>query len=125
MAKKKQLAGKKTKLAKLPLTRVLTSQTEEPVSLSPPPAPPALGPRPRPLAWDQVSQGVAGPLAAAYFHLIQELTALRFQLQPATAPPLDAPHTLLPPHLPDPYQLQRALKQAQSDLWHLYRLLSE
>lgn len=29
MAKKKQLAGKQTKLAKLPLTRVLARQTEE------------------------------------------------------------------------------------------------
>ena len=39
MAKKKQFAGKKTKLARLPLTQALTSQAEAEAALSPPPRP--------------------------------------------------------------------------------------
>ena len=39
MAKKKQFAGKKTKLAKLPLTQALASQVEGGAPFAPPPLP--------------------------------------------------------------------------------------
>jgi hypothetical protein len=66
MAKKKQLAGKSTKLAKLPLTQALARRAEEK----------ELQGR-APLTDISSSQGdrASGPLAAVYLYLLQELTA--------------------------------------------------
>jgi len=121
MAKKKQLAGKKTRLAKLPLTLVLAGQTETTVPWDSPPPPAFPGPRPLPPSWQRAAAGDAGPLAAAYLYLFQELAALRSQLRPAARPPENA---VLPPYLPDPYLINLALKQARKGLQDLYRLLS-
>ena len=121
MAKKKQLAGKKTRLAKLPLTQVLAGQTEAAAPFRPPPPLPFSGPRPLPPSWQRAAEGGAGPLAATYLYLFQELAALRSQLRPAAGPPENA---MLPPYLPDPHLINLALKQARKGLQDLYRLLS-
>jgi hypothetical protein len=100
MAKKKHFAGKKTRLAELPLTRVLAGHHEETAFPKTP----------------------ASPLAAAYFALVQELTALRSQLRPDPgAPPGNlSPPTLPPQPLSDPRHLKRVLKQARQDLQDLH-----
>jgi len=139
MAKKKQLAGKKTKLAKLPLTRVLAGQAEGPTlsPLSPPlpPLPPLLPPEPplflQPAAapqlsftWEEAREGAAGPLAAVYLHLVQELAALKSRLQSAAANEAGSRHGSLPPQVPRPPQILGALRLARKDLLDLHRLLS-
>lgn len=123
MAKKKQLAGKKTRLARLPLTQVLASQTEDSAPWGPP-LPPALsGSRQLSPPREKAAEGGAGPLAATYLYLCQELAALRSQLQPAAAGPPE--NAVLPPLLPDPHRINLALKQARKGLQDLYRLLSQ
>lgn len=123
MAKKKQLVGKQTKLAKLPLTQVLARHTEETAPLGRPIFSPSFGSQQLPLSWQKAGAGSAGPLAAAYFQVVQELAALRSHLQPdPEALPKDAG---LPPHLPAPHQINQALRQAQKDLQNLYLLLSQ
>ena len=140
MAKKKQLAGKKTKLAKLPLTQVLAGQTEEPSPWGPSPYPltpllapplPALPPVPDqaaarqlPFSWEEAQEGAAGPLAGAYLHLVQELAALRSQLQPGAAPGPASSAGTLPPQVPPPPQMLGALRLARKGLQDLHRLLS-
>ncbi len=57
MAKKKQFAGKKTKLARLPLTQALTSQAEGAATLSPPPPLSLSLFAQAPLTWDEVRAG--------------------------------------------------------------------
>lgn len=123
MAKKKQLAGKKTRLARLPLTQVLAGRTEDTAPWGPPPPPALSGPRPLPPSWERAAEGSAGPLAATYLYLFQELAALRSQLRPAAVGPPE--NAVLPPYLPDPYLLNLALKQARKGLQDLYRLLSQ
>ncbi len=108
MAKKKQLAGKTTKLAKLPLTQALAEQSEE-AGRQAPPAP--------------QSPGTAEPLGALYLHLIRELTSLLSELQ-APEDCLPAPQTFLPPHIPKPQQLRQSLRIAQQGLRELHLLLS-
>jgi hypothetical protein len=109
MAKKKQLAGKTTKLAKLPLTQALAEQSEETARHSP--AAPS-------------SHAVAEPLGAVYLHLIRELTSLLAQLQAgpeSAAPPYQ---TFLPPHVPQPQQLRQSLRLARLGLQDLRLFLS-
>jgi len=123
MAKKKQLAGKKTKLAKLPLTQVLASQGEElaprglPVDTPPPPAPGAPFPR------GGAGEGGVGPLAEVYLHLVQDLAALQSQLQPPAATPTDWRQSL-PSQAPAPHRLRPVLRQVREGLQDLHRLLS-
>ena len=108
MAKKKQLAGKETKLAKLPLTQALAEQSEE-AGRQLPPVP--------------QSPSTAEPLGALYLHLIKELTSLLSELRA----PEDAsrpPQTFLPPHIPKPQQLRQSLQAAQQGLRELHLLLS-
>ncbi len=140
MAKKKQLAGKKTKLAKLPLTQVLAGQAEEASPWGPPAAPlAALAPlaplappaapeqpaaRQLPFSWEEAQEGAAGPLAAAYLHLVQELAALRSQLQPGAARGTGSNPGSLPPQVPPPRQILGALRLARTGLQDLHRLLS-
>jgi hypothetical protein len=109
MAKKKQLAGKTTKLAKLPLTQALAEQSED------------AGRRP---AADLPAQGSGEPLGAVYLHVIRELTALQTELA-ADSPALASPsRLLLPPHIPKPEQLRQSLRLARQGLRDLHLLLS-
>jgi hypothetical protein len=127
MAKKKQLAGKKTKLAKLPLTQVLASQGEEIAPRGMPldtPHLPALGvPFSREGAGEGGGQGAAGPLAEVYLHLVKELAALKSQLQPAAATPAGWLQSL-PSQAPAPHRIRLVLRQVREGLQDLHRLLS-
>ncbi len=122
MAKKKQLAGKETKLAKLPLTQALAHQNQEPARPGPPEPPPLLKPQ---VAAPAVEPGKeqAARFAAAYFHLIKELAALRSELQPAGANLAFAPAPL-PTRLPEPNRIREALVQAQKGLQDLHQFLA-
>jgi hypothetical protein len=124
MAKKKQFAGKKTKLARLPLTQALTSQAEIGVAL-PPTSPPALSPFPQgPLSWDEVSAGRGGQLAATFLSLVRELADLKSALQSSPGPP-EASHRIYLPHrVPQPPGIMQALRQARQSLRDLQSLLS-
>jgi len=109
MAKKKQLAGKTTKLAKLPLTRALAEQSAV-------------------VAWPAASapqaRGTGEPLGAVYLHVIGELISLLDQLQ--TNPEALRQHhrSILPPLIPNPQQLRQTLRLAQQGLQELHQLLS-
>ncbi len=109
MAKKKQLAGKTTKLAKLPLTQALAEHSEE-TGRHLPPVP--------------QSHGAAEPLGAIYLHLIRELTSLLSELR-VPEDSLQLRQTYLPPHIPKPQQLRQSLKIAQQGLRELHLLLSQ
>ncbi|MBM4294567.1 MAG: hypothetical protein FJ126_06630 [Deltaproteobacteria bacterium] len=115
MAKKKQLAGKSTKLAKLPLTQALARRAEEQLRERALPADTSISPP---------HEGRAhGPLAAAYLYLLQELTALHRQLTPGSNPP--SPHHSLPYHLLGAPEIKRALTLARQGLHELQHLLSQ
>lgn len=109
MAKKKQLAGKTTKLAKLPLTQALAEQSEEAGRRSPA---------------DPQVQGSPEPIGAVYLHLIRELTNLLSQLQAEAATTLPPYRAFLPPQIPKPEQLRQSLRLAQKGLRELHLLLS-
>jgi hypothetical protein len=115
MSKKKQLDGKKTKLAKLPLTEALSRQMEEPASSSPVVVPEMKNAQPT-FSWESLEEGAAGLLAAAYALVVQDLLSLKKEVPWASEevlPPVQiVPTTTLPAH---------QVKQALSDL---YRLLS-
>ena len=115
MAKKKQFAGKKTKLARLPLTQALTSQAEGGATLSPPrPSLSLLAPEP--LTWEEVSAGRGGPLAAAFLFLVRELADLRLAVQSSPGP-AEANHRIyLPDRVPPPAGIMQALRQARQSL---------
>ena len=123
MAKKKQLAGKKTKLAKLPLTQVLASQGENLAPWGLPldtPQSPASG---VPFSREGAGEGAVGPLAEVYLHLVQEVAALQSQLQPPAATPTDWRQSL-PSQAPAPHRLRPVLRQVREGLQDLHRLLS-
>jgi len=124
MAKKKQLAGKKTKLAKLPLTQVLASQAEESAPWGPLPTPPPSGAQQLPLAREEAREGAAAPLVVVYLDLVQELSALKSQLQPGAARDGGRGRSNLPPQVPPPLQILGALRLARKDLKDLHQLLS-
>ena len=109
MAKKKQLAGKKTKLAKLPLTQALAEQSEDAVRFVPPDLPAHVG---------------AEPLGAIYLHVIRELTALLSQLQADPEGSGRPYQAFLPPQIPKPAQIRQSLRLAQQGLQDLRLLLS-
>ena len=124
MAKKKQFAGKKTKLARLPLTQALTSQAEGGATLSP--SPPSLSLFTQvPLTWDEVRAGRGGPLAAAFLFLVRELAELQLALQ--SSPELaEANHRIyLPDRVPPPPGIMQALRQARQSLQDLQSRLSQ
>ncbi len=124
MAKKKQFAGKKTKLAKLPLTQALASQIEG-GGLAAAPLPPPVSPfRHLPHTWDEVSAGRGEPLGATFLFLVRELADLTAQLQ-ANANAARVNHRIfLPPQVPEPRRLVRALSEAREGLRDLKGLLS-
>jgi hypothetical protein len=124
MAKKKQFAGKKTKLARLPLTQALTSQAEGRADLSPaPPLSLSLFTQ-APLTWDEVSAGRGGPLAAAFLFLVRELADLKSALQPSPGPAAANHRIYLPGRVPQTPGIKQALRQARQSLRDLQSLLS-
>jgi hypothetical protein len=121
MAKKKQFAGKKTKLAKLPLTQVLASQVEG-VTASRPPLSPVR--RLPPLTWEEVFAGHGEPLVAAFLFLVRELADLTSQLQSGPNPSVTNPRIFLPQRVPEHTGLVHALSEARESLKDLKGLLS-
>jgi hypothetical protein len=124
MAKKKQFAGKKTKLARLPLTQALTSQAEGAATLSPPPPRSLSLLTQAPLTWDEVRAGRGGPLAAAFLFLVRELTDLSSVLQASPEAALANHRHYLPDQVPQPAGIKEALRQARQSLQDLQGLLS-
>jgi len=124
MAKKKQFAGKKTKLARLPLTQALASQAESGALFPPAPAPPLSLFTQLPLTWDEVSAGRGGPLVGAFLFLVQELAALQSEFQSTRAPFGVNYQTFLPDRVPRESRIVQALRQARQGLRDLQGLLS-
>jgi hypothetical protein len=124
MAKKKQFAGKKTKLAELPLTRVLEQRAEDEATGEELQTSATTGSRQLLLSLERTGEEAARTLAAAYLQVLQELTGLQADLEPeaASPPPSDL---LLPTTLPPARNLIQALRQAREGLEDLHRLLSE
>ncbi len=108
MGKKRQLAGKTTKLARLPLTLALVEQSEASGGGA---------------AAAAAAREAAEPLGAVYIHLIRELSFLLSQLQAGPQTPVP-PGALLPPHVPQPQQIRKSLRFAQQGLQDLQFLLS-
>ena len=124
MAKKKQFAGKKTKLARLPLTQALTSQAESGAALSPTPRPSLSLFTRAPLTWDEVSAGRGGPLAAAFLFLVRELADLKIALQSFPRPDAADHRIYLPDRVPQYAGIMQALHQARQSLQDLQIRLS-
>ncbi len=124
MAKKKQFAGKETKLAKLPLTQALASQAEGVAPPRPSSSPLFSDIRHLPLTWDEVSAGAGDPLAAAYLFLVRELADLRAKLQSSPEPGSVHPRTFLPARVPRSPWITQVLKQARQSLRELRDLLA-
>jgi hypothetical protein len=123
MAKKKQFAGKKTKLARLPLTQALASQAEGGATLSPPrPSLSLLAPEP--LTWDEISAGRGEPLAAAFLFLVRELADLRLAMQSAPGRAEANYRIYLPDRVPQPPGIIQVLLQARQSLQDLQTQLS-
>ena len=118
MAKKKQFAGKKTKLAWLPLTQALTSQAEGGATSSPP-RPPLSLLASEPLTWDEVSAGCGEPLAAAFLFLVRELADLRLAMQSSPRPGEANYRIYLPDRVPQPPGIMQVLRQARESLQDL------
>lgn len=125
MAKKKQFAGKKTKLAKLPLTQALASQVEARALSTAPSTPPPFPSRKFPLTWDEVLAGRGEPLAAAFLFLVRELAEINSQLQSTPDFSVMANHRIfLPQRVPGDRRLAHALSEARESLRDLQGLLS-
>jgi hypothetical protein len=121
MSKKKQFTGKKTKLANLPLTKVLSRKMEEaedhPSVLDLPGADKQL-----PLSWESLEEGAAGLLAAAYLLILQDLVSLQaeFLVPPGKSPEVHA----IPVNLPPMPYLKQALRQTREELSDLVNFLA-
>ena len=122
MSKKKQLSGKKTKLAKLPLTEALSRQLEEPAPDLPAAVPKVESVQPA-FSWESLEEGAAGLLAAAYALMVQDLLSLKKEVPWTSEEVLPAVEIHPSTHLPA-YQVKQALRQAKEELSDLYRLLS-
>ena len=124
MAKKKQFAGKKTKLAELPLTRALEQKAGDGAAWEELQISAGTGPRQLFLSLQKAAAEAFEPLAAAYHQVMQELTNLQADLgtKPASSP--SAPDTFLSPSLTPARSLKQALLQARESLQDLHRLLS-
>ena len=122
MSKKKQLSGKKTKLAKLPLTEALSRQLEEPAENSPDTAPELENPLPT-FSWESLEEGAAGLLNAAYLLVVQDLISLKKEVPWASEEAL-VPGEVLPTMTIPAHQVKQLLRQAKEELSDLYRILS-
>jgi hypothetical protein len=122
MSKKKQLDGKKTKLAKLPLTEALSRKMEEPVNSAPALVSEVKNAQPT-FSWESLEEGAAGLLAAAYALIVQDLLNLKNEVPWASEEVVSSvqivPSTSLPAR-----QVKKALRQAKEELSDLYRILS-
>lgn len=124
MSKKKQLTGKATKLAKLPLTRVLSKKMAEAGEEPWDPLPAAVGeaepPDPQlPFSWDDLEEGAAGLLTAAYALICREVMALHALVhdRPAAAYPE-------PAGAPSLTEIKQALLLTKTELQELSRIFS-
>jgi hypothetical protein len=124
MAKKKQFAGKKTKLARLPLTQALASQAEDGAVSPPSPVVPLARVTPAALTWEEVNAGSGGPLAGAILFLVRELAELTSTLQITSTPPVVNHRVFLPERVPSEAGMRRALRQARQSLRELQGLLA-
>jgi len=125
MAKKKQFAGKKTKLAKLPLTQALASRVESGTTSVAPLSTPSYSFGQAPRTWDEVLPGVGEPLLATFLFLIRELADLTSQLQSSPDLAVMTNHRIyLPPRVPGYKPLVQALREARESLKDLRNLLS-
>jgi hypothetical protein len=122
MSKKKQFSGKKTKLAKLPLTEALSRQMEEPADNASAAAPEVPNNQPT-FSWESLEEGAAGLLTAAYCLVVQDLLSLKDEVPWASEEGLDA-NDILPKSPLPALQVKQALRQAKEDLSDLYRMLS-
>jgi hypothetical protein len=125
MAKKKQFAGKKTKLAELPLTRVLEQKAGEETAWEELQTSAGTGSRQLLLSLERSGEEEAGPLASTYLQVLEELTVLQADLAPGAASAAAVPEPLPRPVSPPPQNLKQALHQARKGLQDLHRLLSE
>ena len=125
MSKKKQLNGKKTKLANLPLTRVLSQKMADAENWEPqaPQAEEAGNNRQLPLSWESLEEDAAGLLAAAYLLILQDLVSLQAELTVAPGQSQPPEHAI-PVNLPAAPLLKQALRHARTQLSDLYRALS-
>jgi hypothetical protein len=124
MAKKKQFAGKKTKLARLPLTQALANQLEGGASGSPLPTSSLALSTQLPLTWEEIEVGRGEPLMTAFISLVRELAELQAELRAPLGSPAVNLRTFLPDRLPPQPQVRRALHQARQSLLDLQSLLS-
>jgi len=122
MSKKKQLSGKKTKLAKLPLTEALSRQLEEPAP-DPPVVVPKLESTQSTFSWESLEEGAAGLLAAAYALVVRDLLSLKNEVPWASEEMLTTVEVQPSTHLPA-HRVKQALRQAKEELTDLHRLLS-
>ncbi len=122
MSKKKQFSGKKTKLAKLPLTEALSRQMQEPAPEPPATAPEVTNQQPT-FSWESLEEGAAGLLTAAYCLVVQDLLSIKDEVPWASDEVLAASDILPKSPLPA-LQVKQALRQAKEDLSDLYRMLS-
>jgi hypothetical protein len=123
MSKKKQLTGKKTKLAKLPLTKALSQQLEEPRPFATTVATPEPEAQQLPLSWERLEEGAAGLLTAAYALVVQDLLSIQAEFPWAGEEPLST-EEILPTVTPPAHRVKQALRQAREELSDLHRLLS-
>ena len=122
MSKKKQLTGKKTKLAKLPLTKALSQKMDEAEEWEPTPVPVEESSRQLPLSWESLEEGAAGLLTAAYLLILQDLVALQAEL---TVTPGESPEPhAIPVHLPPLPEIKQALLMARGELTDIFHFLS-
>jgi hypothetical protein len=123
MSKKKQFSGKKTKLAKLPLTEALSRHMQEPADNAAAVIPEVIN-NPHPtFSWESLEEGAAGLLTAAYCLVIQDLLSLKNEVFWASEEVL-SPQDIFPKTpLPAP-QVKQALRQAKEELSDLHRILS-
>jgi len=125
MAKKKQFAGKKTKLAELPLTRVLEQKAEDEAAWIEHQTSAATGARQLILSLERTTKDSARRLATTYYQVLQELMTLQADLDPQAASLTSLPEPLPPPALPLPRNLEKVLRLAREGLQDLHRLLSQ
>lgn len=124
MSKKKQLAGKKTKLASLPLTAALSRQIEGSEDGGQPPTASETGLPQLPLSWESLEEGAAGLLNAAYVLVVRELLRLAAEF-PWTASESPAWGELSSKTALPAQEVKQALRLAKEELSDIYRLLSE
>ncbi len=125
--KKRQLTGKKTRLAKLVLTEVLSRQGQEPAPTEPPLPLPALPFQQLAFAWS-VGQGQQGQIdfwPAAYLQIIRELEELHATLLSSECKSSFSSAALPPIPLPPPPKIRAALRQTRREIAALSQLLAQ